>query len=162
MTDQTIKTSIVIRFAGAVQDARIAAEIDTRDDGLNRGNTDFVAGDQVGYLVTLSGAKITRQTTTAGRIIPGPNGQQEIDEILSFEDTEKATTQKPVSGAFSASWIGLDGGPLSVTQPDLIKTAKPVVGLARVSYRSDYLGYYLQGVPTDIDQVLIVIEAEAI
>ena len=159
MTDH-IQTSLVIRFAGAVQQAIISAEIDARPAGLNGGNTDFVAGDSIGYLVFLSGAKITRQTATAGHIISAGNGQAEIEEILTFEATKTATATKPVSGGFSAQWIGLDGGPLSVTKPNLISAQKSTIGLASVSYQSAYQSYRLQGVPTAIDQVLIVIEAE--
>jgi len=161
MPNPTITTSIVVNFNAGETSAIATAEIDARPDGLNHGKTEFLPGDDVGYLVFLSGAKITKQTATAGQIISAPGGLFSASESIQFANASDASTEHPITSGLTTLWKGLDGGQLIAAGRDQIRAVQgPIIGLAEVSYQSRYSGFILRGVPTKIDQVLIVLEAE--
>jgi len=157
-----VQTSLIIQFNGPGGEASVQAEIDARPDGLNDGKTDFLAGDSVGFLVFLSGARIVSQTATAGAVIAAGAGVLQTTEILTFAKASSATTSKPIGRLTTHDWIGRDGGQVVATGGNTVRAVSgDVIGLASVSYQADYQAFRLQGVPTGIEQVLIVIEAEA-
>jgi len=164
MPEKTIQTSIIVQFTGheGAGAGSSAAEIESRPDRLNSGRTKFYAGDAIGYLVYLSGARITRQTATAGHILSAGGGIAAREESIAFANVATAEAQRPIGGGFSYTWKGLDGGLLIPAGGATIRAPNgPAVGLAQVAYDAPYWAYRLDGVPTTIDEVLIVIDAEA-
>lgn len=161
MAADTITTSIVVKFSGSNDAAIVSAQIDDRPDGLNKGRTEFRPGDDVGYIVFLAGAKITKTTSTAGQIISAGGGLFSASEIIQFANAIDASTDHPITSGLSVAWKGRNGGQIIAVGASQIRAVQgPIIGLAEVTYQSRYSGFILRGVPTQIDQVLIVIEAE--
>jgi hypothetical protein len=146
-----VKTNIVVQFGDAAADAGLLlkAEVDSRDDGLNAGNTSFIPGDSVGILL-FKDDLITQLTTdvTAGVLAPAGSGTFLVEsEQLTFADDEElnqeASFQYPVYSGFTYKWLGKDGGSLQVVNRQKARKPAAGIGIALVSYTTFYTAYRL-------------------
>lgn len=154
-----VKTSIAVQFADDVGDTDLLlkAELDSREDGLNNGNTTFRPGDSAGILVYRS-PEITTLSTyiTAGSLVPAGTGNILIErEELTFTDNEtpnqEISLNYPVTSGFTYKWLGIDGGPLQLVNNTKIVKPQAGLGVALISYTTSYVAYRLTS-PTSLNE----------
>jgi hypothetical protein len=142
-----INTSFQISF-GVGQDAsqgHLSAEIDDRVDGLNGGNTRFVPGDVAWFLVYKS-ANVSYQNPipSAGSVSGGGAITVEIEEDISFADTDTATLRIPANAITSITWLGNSLGGLTLTDPQTVRASAKGVAVARVRFQATAYAHALQ------------------
>lgn len=149
-------------------------EVDDRDDGLNAGDTSFRPGDDVYYLMYLTGASLQQHFATAGAISSEGGGGRVIAdddaEYLTFSEAKEASLGYPASGGLTSSaWIGnvydLNGNQIAAPTIELvdggstIRTAEKVTGILKLEYIAPYTAYRLSGVPLDVTRAMVFAQA---
>lgn len=145
-------------------------EIDDREDGLNAGDTSFQPGDTVGFWL-FKDSNVTLNTSvpvsTSGGVTSAGSASKEIDEYITFSNSDSASLGYPPSGSVTLEWIGraykIDGTSVTTTTvlPERTRSqlAMPdktqVAGVLRARYNTSGSLYRLRSVPTDITEVLI-------
>ena len=159
MSDVT--ASLVIAFTpdSESESAVLVAEVDSREDGLNNGDTTFRPGDPVYYL-TYAGqnVSIAQQIATAGGIASVGGGNRQVTETVTWANVRDASVSYPVSGGLSVAWQGRNPGKASLSGDKTLRLPSAGVGVAEVTYSTTYQAWRLSGVPTSIENVLIWIE----
>lgn len=146
-----VKTNIVVQFGEDVTEdgLLLKAEVDSRDDGLNAGNTGFLPGDSVGILLFKDDLITTLNTdVTAGVLAQVGSGTFLVEkESLTFSDDEElnqeASFKYPVYSGFTYKWMGKDGGALQVINRQKARKPAAGIGIAQVSYTTFYTAYRL-------------------
>jgi len=160
-----VKTvSVTVDFS-ANQDSSgiLSAEVDSREDGLNDGNTSFIPGvdDPVILLFKSAGVVIDEMTTSIGTLTPTTSGEPyEVDEFVQFNNTRSSSLSypnsqpsnpsSPGSGSFTYEWYGVNGGVVTDTETQINIPLKAVAAL-RMKYVSAYTAYRLTNVPAEIN-----------
>lgn len=152
----TVTTSIVIEFDSGDADVEyiFSAEVDSREDGLNNGNTNFKPGDPVYILLhRTDNTVVDGIITTHGVVNAAGNGTYAIeDQYAQFISDDNVTVNKPIHSGFSGRWLGNDLGTIQVLNQSKIKIATPptdehYVGVYKYDYTTDYESYVLQHNP---------------
>jgi hypothetical protein len=138
MQDQA---TIVVSFGaagGGAAAGHLSAELDSREDGLNGGQTGFSPG-QPAYILAYRtpNVVITSVVASAGTVTPQGTVAVTVAEELSFDDSRTATLQKPVAGAALASveWFGTSLGALELQDDKVtVQAADKGVAVCRVTY----------------------------
>lgn len=157
MANNVITTSFTISFgSGGGGGAVLKAEVDDRPDGSNGGNTSFIPGDNVGWLLfkTTLGQQevtITGMKSSIGSIEGGAASSKEIKETLTFANDTAATLGYPISGGFkSVEWVGANLGTLVMLDETAVKlqgveksNTNPFAGVVEVVYDSPCQVYSL-------------------
>ena len=145
-------------------------EIDDREDGLNAGDTSFQPGDTVGFwLFKDSNVNLITATpiSTSGGVTSAGSASKEIDEYLTFSNTDSSSLGYPPSGSVTLEWVGRDykiaGTTVTVTTvlPERTRSqlAMPdktqVAGVLRARYTTTGSLWRLRSVPTDITEALL-------
>lgn len=146
-------------------------EIDDREDGLNSGDTSFAPGDDA-YFFLFKDTNVTLVTTTpertAGGVTSAGSGVKEIDENITFSNSNTSSLGYPPNGSVTMSWLGrsftLSGTTLSsnTALPEVngselkMANGKNVIGVLKCVYESTGSLWKLSGVPTDIPEVLLL------
>lgn len=133
--------TIVVQFGvapGSDASGHLSAEVDTREGGLNGGQSSFAPGSDV-YLLAYRTANvsITDVLASAGSITQQAGISVTVTEDLNFEDGRTASLSKPVAGASldSVQWWGNDLGALTVQDDKMsVQAASRGVAVARVTY----------------------------
>lgn len=158
-----VTASLTVQFQGDAASASdgLVLEIDDREDGYNKGETSFRPGDTVYYLLyRAKDVDLDTHFVTAGGKSEVGSGSREVDEVLTFTDSNEASLQYPATSGVSLSWIGStleSAGAHSVENQQTVRLENKTVGLLRAIYSSDYTAFRLSGVPLDIDQALIYV-----
>ena len=147
----SVSTNITVQFGAAATDAGLLlkAEVDSRDDGLNAGNTSFIPGDSVGILLFRDDLITQLDTvTTAGTLVQAGSGTFLVqDEALTFSDNteinQEVSFQYPVYSGFTYKWLGTDGGAIQVIERQTARKPSAGIGVALVSYTTFYTAYRL-------------------
>jgi hypothetical protein len=162
-----VKTSIVVQFTTADAGGHLSAEIDSRPDGYNKGNTNFVPGDSPAFLVfKSSNVTIVSVEPSAGSIVSLAGGNFLVEnEMMHFAKETEASLGKPITGALTSKWLGNDLGAVTVVGDMKVRVADTGVGVLKTSYNSPFLAYRLTGLPTTLNgeasyEVLILITGE--
>lgn len=156
----SIVTTLVVQFSSSTG-ASLSAEIDSRPDGLNLGNTSFLPGDTAYFLVFPSGgAVIDNVITSVGGVAGSGTVTYPVEEFITFANTNKATLSKESSGGFTSQWYGSNLGAVTVNG-NQVKAATSGVGVLKVNYNATAYAYGLNS-PTDVNgktsfQILVVI-----
>ena len=163
-----ITATLVVDFtdpgaAGLDGSGLLRLEIDSREDGLNGGNTSFRPGDPVHYLlIKSSNVTITDHDTTAGGHFQVGSGSFSHTETIVFFNTAEASLSYPLASGLSVDWQGNSGGAVTgYIGSDKITIPAAATAVAEVTYNAQYTAFRLSGVATDITTVLIYVEGEA-
>lgn len=137
-----VTASLVVSFGSdAADDALLLAEVDNRDitdGGLNGGRSQFLPGDTVAYLVYKYKLASTEHRSSAGTISAGGSGQRQIEEVVTFFDTQDASLRYPVYTIDSFEWLGNNLGAISASGGQSIRAATAGVGVAIVKYTAKF------------------------
>lgn len=160
MANNVITTSFTITFgSGGGGGAVLKAEVDDRTDGLNGGNTNFMPGDKVGWLLfkTTQGSNavtVTGKKSSLGSIVPAGTGtgSKEVKEFLQFANEATASLGYPCPGNIkSMTWVGTSYGEVVKVDETTVKISKfegkpdnPVAGVLEIVYDSPCETYYLE------------------
>lgn len=148
----------------------IKLEIDDRLDGLNLGDTSFKPGEDVYYFMFKENVTLVAgsHVSTAGGITSAGSGSKDIDETVSFSNSDSGSLGYPPNSSPTMSWLGRcfeisatgqltpntllperNGSNLSMAG------GKKVVGILKCTYASTGDLFKLSGVPADFAEVLI-------
>jgi hypothetical protein len=147
----------------------LVLEVDDRENGNNGGNTSFVPGDTVYYLlyqatdITTDIHFVTAGTSSSAADVLG--GYREVEEYLTFTDANSASLQYPASGTVTMDWQGTylrmdgrTGAPqISIRNQQTVQLNCKVVGLLKCTYRANYSVFRLANVPEAITQVIVFV-----
>lgn len=163
----TVTTSIVVEFDSGDTDVNyiFRVEVDSREDGLNNGNTNFKPGDPVYFLIYRTpNTVIDEIIVTHGIVNPsGPVTAQVLDEPIysQFISTDSVDLTYPVISNFTSEWLGDHGdlGTVQVLDQSKIKlTSVPkesngltpkehYAGVLEYTYTTEFEPYLLQHTP---------------
>lgn len=134
MSNATIR--VTFGSAGAGAGAHLSAEIDSRDSGLNGGDTSFQPGDNAWFLIYKSNkVSVESIKASAGSVLSGGEQVFSRTEDLQFEDDDSASLPVPSDGISTVQWIGNDLGGLTLGADGMsIKAASKGVAIARVTF----------------------------
>ena len=143
-------------------------EIDDREDGLNGGDTSFEPGDDAYYfLFKDTNVTVIHHDTTAGGRSGSGSGSKEIDENITFSNSDTASLGYPPDGGVSMNWLGrcveLKGADITTNTslPELelsnlkMGGGKKVIGVLNCKYTATGSLHKLSGVPKDFKEALI-------
>lgn len=159
-----VTTSVTIGFTKNEQtDANFSAEVDTRDNGLNEGNTSFKPGDSVGILLykglTIANVK---GTPTSGLLTEGALIDVEQEETISFANEDSFSARYPVnSGTASIEWYSTAPTVTIPTTGSAFTTANKVIAVGLLKYKTKAQVWTLSGVPVAYPSALVVFTGEA-
>ena len=149
--ENSITTSIVVDFDPGDGEGVLTAEVDSRQDGYNDGETSFRPGDSPAFLVyKSSNVTVTDMIVSYGSIDGLGSGTSQEVENLSFAMEREVSPGKPITSGFSSKWLGADGGAVTQTETKLTGANK-VVAVLHVEYTSAFTAYRLTGVPTTLN-----------
>lgn len=149
--------------------AVLKLEIDDREDGGNGGDTSFDPGESVAYLM-FKDAKVSLvgHFVTAGGYSGGGPATKEVEENISFSNSNSSSLGYPPSGAVSMQWLGrsftITGTSITANAalPEVngsqltIPGGKSVAGVLKCTYQATGTLFTLSGVPIDIPEVMIL------
>jgi len=160
-----ITTSLVVQF-GSEGDAQyhLSAEIDSREDGFNGGETSFIPGDSPIFLVYKSDELSLTLESSTGGTQSYASGTIEQEEWLIFANEKTRSLNKPPAGNVTLKYYaGVNGASVVGDQITL-----PTKGLAvyRATYDAKFLAYKMTNIPTTLNgatsfPVVIVITGTA-
>lgn len=144
-------------------------EIDDRETGLNGGDTSFEPGDTVGFWLFKDSnvTVVSGPNSTSGGITSAGSASKDIDEYITFSNSDSASLGYPPSGAVTLNWEGRCYKIVDTTVtthsalPDRTRSqlkmpsGVSVAGILRARYTTTGSLYLLQNVPTDITETLI-------
>jgi hypothetical protein len=144
-----VTTSIVVQF-GTEGDAayHLSAEIDSREDGYNGGETSFIGGDSPVFLVYKSDELSLSFVSSTGGVQNHASGTIEQQEWLIFADEKTKSLSKPPTGSVTLEhFAGTTGG--TVVGSDVTLPAKGVA-VYRATYDAKFLAYKMTNIPTTL------------
>lgn len=157
MATNAVTATIVVKFEPPTGSSFLTAEVDSREDGLNKGKTSFGPGDTVGILVRKSDdVTISDAIVSAGTLVSGAGGSTEEEEFIPFALTLEGNLGKPYGAALDGpTWYGNNLGGITIAPNTTnIKLNDPLskdkVGVLYLKYTSPYLAYYLTA-PTQLN-----------
>jgi hypothetical protein len=142
-----VTTNITVSFgtASEASQGHLSAEIDSRPEGKNNGQTSFAPG-QTAYFLIYKSSNVTYDTPQSS--LSGNSGITRYStltvsktEDLTFAATNSATLNVPASGGLTVEWMGKAYGNLTLgsdKQTVTINVSDPttVCGVARVTYNA--------------------------
>jgi hypothetical protein len=141
------ETTIVVQFgtdtsADAAANAHLSAEIDSREDGLNGGNTRFAPGDTAYFLVYKSdNVTLSSPISSAGTVSFNGTTSVPKEEEVVFAGTNEARLRVPAAGGLSnVKWLGNTLGNLSVNGATGITASEGgegKAGVAKLTYTAN-------------------------
>lgn len=151
-----VTATIVIKFPDFVEDTLegiLIAQIDTRDDGLNSGDTAFQPGDNIGFLVYKNSKVVNLKLlpSTGNIVIISIAQVRSITEDISFAHKDTASVSFPISEGITEEWVGFNRGPVNIENDrDLVLSDGVSTGILRVTYDTVFDAYSLQGTPSQL------------
>lgn len=172
MTEVVVATlNINFEADSSSTSAVLKLELDDRADGLNGGDTSFAPGDDA-YFFLFKDDSVTLVTSTpmvtAGGVSSSGSGTKEVDENLTFSNSDTSSLGYPPDGSVSMQWMGrsyeLSGTTLKPNSdlPEVsgseLKMAKgkKVIGVLNCTYDSTGSLWKLSNVPTDLPESLAI------
>ena len=105
---KVVTASVVVNFSDAGEgDYVFSLEVDDRPEGLNRGNTTFRPGDNVGLLLfKTQNVNILEIVTTHGDMLSSGSSTKEVeDQWLTYASEPEASVSYPLS-SYTFDWYG--------------------------------------------------------
>lgn len=144
-----VTTSLVVQF-GSQGDAQyhLSAEIDSREDGYNGGETSFIPGDQPVFLVYKSDELALTLESSTGGTQSYASGTIEQEEWLTFADEKTKSLNKPPSGSVTLKYFaGVSG---ATVVGDQVTLPSKGVAVYRATYNAKFLAYRMTNIPTTL------------
>jgi hypothetical protein len=134
-----VTTTITIQFGdNANSQGFLAAEIDSRPDGLNAGRSQFMPEEVVWFLIYAgSNVSYNPPVLSDGQLLRGADVLVAQEEILTFANSRESRLAKPAEGGLVISWFGtaLGGTKLGSDQMTVLAD-KAGVAVAQVRYKA--------------------------
>ena len=132
-------TTIQIQFgngATSLAGAVLAAEVDSRSNGLNSGKTSFNAGATAWFLVYKSdNVVVTSVDCSAGSIGTGTSIPITKTEDVTFTNSATDSLRFPANSIVSVQWLGRDLGAITLGDDKTTLTIPEAgLGIAKVTY----------------------------
>jgi len=148
-----VTTSVTINFNSALSAGdsganAFQAEIDSRDDGYNKGQTSFYPGDTV-YILLFKGSNITGVTskTSSGTLTAWGTTTVERKEQVTLANTREFSTGVPITGAYSFVWYGGEpSGGVNKVGESKFTAGDLSVAVGEITYQASADVYALSGV----------------
>lgn len=106
---ELVVATLTVNFeeSTAATNGTIKLEVDSRQDGANKGKTSFVPGDDVWYfLFKDSNITVIEHFATAGGISGGLPTTLDKDENVTFSNSDTGSLGYPPFGSVSRQWLG--------------------------------------------------------
>ncbi|MBF0310536.1 MAG: hypothetical protein HQL56_13505 [Magnetococcales bacterium] len=114
----------------------IAAEVDSRPDGLNQGRDGFLSGETA-HLLIHAGPDLTgvALTSSAGVLLPGAPQTIQATQDIVFDGVATGSLDKPAISIASVIWLGNDLGTLTLeADRRTLSAERSGVAIARIQY----------------------------
>lgn len=149
----TVTASLVVQLGDPAATDLLKAEIDGREDGFNEGNTSFIPGDDVHYLVYKGAAvSLTKHEATLGVISSqGFRTRQVTRERVQFAGKRTATLAYPVSSGLSVQWMGANPGAAQLQGDNTLVLPAAGLGYAEVTYTTRFEVFRLANLPGTVN-----------
>ncbi len=145
-----LATTLVVQFTDDTtkEDEKagyISAEVDSRADGLNKGDTSFEPGDMVFFLVYMNSVtSIDQIITSGGAVNSAGSSNVQIEEYITFDNSKESSVGKPILGITSVTWYGNNLGNLTIADDEITLIAgRKGVGVAKIVYTAKAHAYVL-------------------
>lgn len=140
-----VTASIVVEFSQEGGEGILLAEIDSRDDGLNAGDTTFYPGSSPGILLFKS-SNVVIDSIVVSEGTLGSVGTDSFteEEWLTFANEKKASPRYPISGSASLSNQANITGAASISEVG-VTYPTPQIGVAYLTYQTTANQYRLNG-----------------
>lgn len=155
MATNIVTTSFVVSFGSSSSSGILKAEVDDRPAGQNGGKTQFMPGDNVGFLVFKSdNVDILAKMASWGLITEGAASVKDVEQVLTFANVAEQSLSYPVgaTGIGTPEWYGTDLGGLVMVGDSTIRcsaitgSSDPAlikVGTCKIKYQSPCVEYML-------------------
>lgn len=141
-----VTTSLQIVFAVEGSSGEIKAEVDSRELGLNSGETQFYAGDSPGFLVFKEdGVGKLRLESSEGGIQSVTSGSIEVEEWLVFANSNSVGFQYPPNTGVALVEVNANNSASFRKSGAQLVSDKNTVAAVKVRYRTYFTGYRLTG-----------------
>lgn len=153
------KQIVTITFVVAPDIEAVYAEL---DDDRNDDKTQFVYDEKAYFKVFTTPANLSiNLTSTDGSITFEGNGEEDIEELLVFTETEEGeenqvTVTRPITSLISTDWLGNSLGALSVEE-NVITASLLGIGVCKVTYRTSFRRYALYLSERDEDTYTVIV-----
>lgn len=149
MADQMQSTNVSITFkTAAAAGSILKAEVTEEDNGGESGNFPF--GSDVYYRLykhNVGGYNVNLSDSGASDYNAGSGTKTGIEEYITFVNEKEASTSYPInSGTLSFTPMGGVSMTMESAEADTVRLEDKVVGVAKVTYDSDYDLRYISGV----------------
>ena len=146
-----VTTNIVVQF-GSEDDAdkyHLSAEIDSREDGYNKGKTSFIPGDSPYLLIYKSDELSLSFDVSTGGLSSRSSELIAVDDFVTFANSDQEDVSKPPSGGVTLKRIA--GSPGATISNMTISLPEPDVAVWKASYATRAYVYQLVGIPTELE-----------
>lgn len=145
-----VTTSIVVQF-GSEEDADkyiLKAEIDSREDGYNKGNTSFQPGDSPYILVYKSPELSLSFEVSTGNLSSRGNEPVEQSEYPVFANVQTVDLAYPPTGSVNLKHLAGKTG--ATVSGSTISLPEPDIAVYKADYDATAYVYQLVGIPTEL------------
>jgi hypothetical protein len=146
-----VTTSLVVQFGSEslADKYHLSAEIDSRPDGLNGGNTTFVGGDSPIFLVYASSELNLSFVQSVGSQSPAGTGTVDVDEWITFANEKTSSLSKYPNGTVSLEHFA--GDTTGKVVGNTVVLDKPGVAVYKATYTAAYTAYKMTSIPLEIN-----------
>lgn len=139
----------------------LSAEVDSRTDGFNKGNTSFYPGDTV-YILLFKGSKVgsVTQQASSGSVSQYTTTTVTRKESITYANSREFRTSVPISGSYSVTWYGQSHS-LSKQGDNLLVASSEIVAAGEITYQASAVVYTLSGVEYPVAVVVFIGELSA-
>lgn len=159
-------SSVTISFTTALPTGGGKDVVIELDDEKNNGKTTFRYGEKAYFKIFYDPALNVVVDKTDGILTDEGQGQETVEEFVSFIDSKEATLNKPCLNILSVEWLGNSLG--SITQQGLysIITEKTPelggsngIGLAKIEYTTQFKRYAISIPEKNVDEYQVIVAA---
>lgn len=80
-------------------------------------------------------------------------GYRDLEQLVVFACSDRATTNYPVDSGFTYEWLGVDPGvAITVENQTQLTVPKEIIAVARISYSASFLAYRMTNTPESINE----------
>lgn len=149
-----VTASVTIGFITAASNGAIntsfQAEVDSREDGLNGGKSQFLPGDSIAILL-FKGSNVSGVlgTPSAGTLAQGSTITITKSETVTMAYSDTFNTQYPITGSYSISWFGASSPAVTQTSETSFSSSSKQIAVGTITYQTTAQVWSLSGVPVD-------------
>jgi hypothetical protein len=145
-----VTASVTVNFGGGgtadTGQNTFSAEVDSRPEGFNKGNTTFYPNDTV-YILLYKGSGVTSVTasSSAGSVSSYSTATVSKTETITLANTREFRTSCPITGSYTITWYGTSPS-VSKQGENLFVTASNAIAVGSITYDTTASVYTLSGV----------------